>query len=68
MALGDCVAVKEMRFIPRIITQESGQAMVEYVIVTMAVLLGVLAINASIVPPLNDLYELIADIVSLPFP
>jgi len=68
VALGDCVAVKEMRFILRIIKQESGQAMVEYVIVTMAVICGVLAINASIVPPLNDLYELIADVVSLPFP
>ena len=57
-----------MRFILRIIKQESGQAMIEYVIVTMAVIAGVLTINTFILPPLNDLYELIADIVSLPFP
>lgn len=68
MALGDCVAVKEMRFILRIIKQERGQAMVEYVIVTMAVVAGVLTINTFILPPLNDLYRLIADIISLPFP
>ena len=60
--------MKVMRFILRIIKQESGQAMVEYVIVTMAVIAGVLTINTFILPPLNDLYELIADIVSLPFP
>jgi Flp pilus assembly pilin Flp len=57
-----------MRFILGIIKQESGQAMVEYVIVTMAVIAGVLTINTFILPPLNDLYELIADIISLPFP
>jgi Flp pilus assembly pilin Flp len=57
-----------MRFILRIIKEESGQAMIEYVIVTMAVIAGVLTINTFILPPLNDLYELIADIVSLPFP
>ena len=57
-----------MRFILRIIKQESGQGMIEYVIVTMAVIAGVLTINTFILPPLNDLYELIADIVSLPFP
>jgi len=68
VALGDCVAVKEMRFIPRIIKQESGQAMVEYVIVTMAVIAGVLTINSFVLPPLNDLYTLMADMISLPFP
>jgi Flp pilus assembly pilin Flp len=68
VALGDCVAVKEMRFVLRIIKQEKGQAMVEYVVVTMAVIAGVLTINTFILPPLNDLYTLMADMISLPFP
>jgi len=68
VALGDCVVVKEMRFIRRVMKQERGQAMVEYVIVTMAVVAGVLTINTFILPPLNDLYRLIADMISLPFP
>jgi len=42
--------------------------MVEYVIVTTYVIVGVIAINSFIVPPLNDLYSLIANVVSLPFP
>jgi Flp pilus assembly pilin Flp len=68
VALGDWVAVKEMRFVLRIIKQERGQAMVEYVVVTMAVIAGVLTINTFILPPLNDLYTLMADMISLPFP
>jgi len=42
--------------------------MVEYVVVTMAVIAGVLTINTFILPPLNDLYTLMADMISLPFP
>jgi hypothetical protein len=68
LALGDGVAVKEMRFVPGIIRHQRGQAMVEYVIVTMAVIAGVLTINSFVLPPLNDLYSLIADMISLPFP
>ena len=42
--------------------------MVEYVIVTAYLIVGVIAINTFIVPPLNDLYALIANVVSLPYP
>jgi len=42
--------------------------MIEYIIVTMAVIAGVLTINSFVLPPLNDLYTLIADMISLPFP
>ncbi|MCP4714759.1 MAG: hypothetical protein GY868_06540 [Deltaproteobacteria bacterium] len=45
-----------------------GQAMVEYAIVAAGVVLGVLFINALIIPQLNDYYELIANIVRLPAP
>jgi Flp pilus assembly pilin Flp len=47
---------------------ERGQAMVEYVIVVVAVLAGVLAVNALLVPPMNELYKFITDVVSLPIP
>ena len=33
-----------------------------------AVAAGVLAINALLIPPLNELYTLITDVVSLPIP
>jgi hypothetical protein len=42
--------------------------MVEYVIVAGAVLFGVLTINALLVPPLNEFYTLITDVISLPIP
>jgi hypothetical protein len=41
---------------------------VEYVIVAIAVLGGVLALNALLVPPMNELYVFITDVVSLPIP
>ena len=50
------------------LSEERGQAMVEYVIVATYVVAGVIAINAFIVPPLNDLYTLIANVVALPYP
>jgi hypothetical protein len=52
----------------QVLNNESGQAMVEYVIVALAVLGGVLALNALLVPPINELYGLITDVVSLPIP
>lgn len=47
---------------------EEGQAMTEYAIVAAAVVAGVLTINAVVIPPLNALYELIVEVVSLPIP
>jgi hypothetical protein len=52
----------------QVLNNESGQAMVEYVIVALAVFGGVLALNALLVPPINELYGLITDVVSLPIP
>jgi Flp pilus assembly pilin Flp len=60
--------VKKSRIFSQFLHEERGQGMVEYVIVTAYVIAGVIAINAFIVPPLNDLYELIANVASLPFP
>ncbi len=51
-----------------ILADNFGQAMTEYAIVAAAVVVGVIAINSLIIPPLNDLFELIAIVVSLPFP
>ncbi|MEJ2640801.1 MAG: hypothetical protein P8010_14605 [Desulfosarcinaceae bacterium] len=50
------------------LNNERGQAMVEYVIVAVAVLAGVLVMNALLVPPMNELYNFITDVVSLPIP
>jgi hypothetical protein len=47
---------------------ERGQAMVEYVIVAAAVITGVLTINALLLPPLNEFYVLMTDVISLPIP
>lgn len=52
----------------RLVSNERGQAMVEYVIIATAVVAGVLALNGLLVPPLNELYTLITDVVSLPIP
>lgn len=52
----------------RAFDNERGQAMVEYVIVAGAVLFGVLTISALLIPPLNEFYTLITDVVSLPIP
>ena len=60
--------MKEGPVFKRFICKEEGQAMVEYVIVTTYLIAGVIAINTFIVPPLNDLYALIANVVSLPYP
>jgi Flp pilus assembly pilin Flp len=52
----------------QVLNNERGQAMVEYVIVAVAVLGGVLALNGLLVPPINELYVFITDVVSLPIP
>ncbi len=52
----------------RLMLQENGQAMVEYVIVSVAVVAGVLTFNELVIPRIAFLYELIANIVCLPFP
>ncbi|MDJ0780970.1 MAG: hypothetical protein QNJ22_03320 [Desulfosarcinaceae bacterium] len=50
------------------IHNEDGQAMVEYLIIAGAVLAGALALNGLLVPPLNELYIFITDVISLPIP
>ncbi len=60
-------SVKELATM-RLIQQESGQAMVEYVIISVAILAGVLTFNELVIPRIAFLYEFIANIVSLPFP
>jgi Flp pilus assembly pilin Flp len=57
------------RALIRFIREEKGQAMTEYVVITFyTVIIGFLTVNKVIVPHLNDLFELIANLVSLPFP
>lgn len=45
-----------------------GQAMTEYVLVVGVLMVPLLAFNTLVIPALNDLYELIATLVGLPFP
>lgn len=52
----------------QLMRQENGQAMVEYVIVTGAVILGVLTFNKLVIPQIVFLYKFISTIVCLPFP
>ena len=48
---------------------ERGQGMTEYVILgAWTILTGVLLINKGIIPPLNELYQLVANVVFMPFP
>lgn len=42
--------------------------MVEYAVVAAAVVVGAIATNSLIIPPLNDLYEFMACMFSIPFP
>ncbi len=42
--------------------------MVEYIVIAAGVVLGAIATNSLIIPPLNDLYELMACMFSIPFP
>jgi hypothetical protein len=68
---GDCgrdgqVAIID--YIERTNRGQAGQGMVEYVIVAAAVVAGAIATNSLIIPPLNDLYELMACMFSIPFP
>lgn len=51
-----------------IIRQQNGQGMTEYAVVAAAIVLGAIATNSLIIPPLNDLYELMACMFSIPFP
>jgi len=48
--------------------QEPGQAMVEYAIIAGGVAIAFFAFNLTIIPHLNDFYELIAKMLSLPIP
>lgn len=48
--------------------KQEGQGMVEYIVIAAGVVLGAIATNSLIIPPLNDLYELMACMFSIPFP
>ncbi|MFN2303744.1 MAG: hypothetical protein ACK2TV_08440 [Anaerolineales bacterium] len=60
MAIGDLIF--------RINKGENGQGMTEYAIVGAALVAGAIATNSLVIPAINDLYELMADILSIPFP
>lgn len=48
--------------------ENKAQGMTEYAIISGGIIGGLLIVNAVIIPPLNDLYELMANLLSLPFP
>jgi hypothetical protein len=48
--------------------QQSGQGMTEYAIVAAALVAGAITTNSLIIPALNDLYELVTCMLSIPFP
>jgi Flp pilus assembly pilin Flp len=50
------------------LSNQDGQAMVEYTIVVAAVVVGFIGFNVPMVRALNDLYDQIVTIVSLPIP
>ncbi len=52
----------------KLLIKENGQALVEYVVVSLGVLIGIFTINKYMLPALNTLYDLIAYILSLPIP
>ena len=55
-------------FVFRIYENADGQGMTEYAIVGAALVAGAIATNSLVIPAINDLYELMADILSIPFP
>jgi len=54
--------------IRRLIEREDGQAMTEYAVITMAMIVSFLAVNSLIIPPVTATYEFIARMLSFPFP
>ena len=48
--------------------RQNGQGMTEYAIVAAALVAGAITTNSLIIPALNDLYELMAGMLSIPFP
>ena len=55
-------------FVSRFNKGAKGQGMTEYAIVGAALVAGAIATNSLVIPAINDLYELMADILSIPFP
>jgi hypothetical protein len=47
---------------------QTGQGMTEYAIIAAALVAGAITTNSLIIPALNDLYELMACMLSIPFP
>ena len=48
--------------------RHNGQAMTEYAVIAVVIVAGTIIINSIVIPPLNDLYELISTMLSIPFP
>jgi hypothetical protein len=46
----------------------NGQGMTEYSIIGVALVAGAITTNSLVIPAINDLYELMAGILSIPFP
>lgn len=55
-------------FVFRIFKNTDGQGMTEYSIVGAALVAGAIATNSLVIPAINDLYELMAGVLSIPFP
>ena len=51
-----------------LIDGEDGQAMTEYAVIAMAVVVSFLAINGILIPPITAYYEFAARMLSFPFP
>lgn len=62
------VPMAKSNFILRLNRQQNGQGMTEYAIVGAAMVVGAIATNSFVIPAINDLYELMACMLSIPFP
>jgi len=56
----------KLRCFSNFIKDNNGQAILEYLIVSAAILLGFLLINDIFIPPLNELYNAIVSIIRHP--
>ena len=54
--------------IRHLIEREDGQAMTEYAVIVMAMIVSFLAINGFLIPPITAASEFTARMMSFPFP